>query len=115
MWTGGRFYFKPASDHFPLWIDAHRIRAVLYFDFRPDRLPQSKTAVHEHARVKQAIDALKAGKLTTFGQLMNASHRSLKDDYEVTGIELDTLAEEGQQLEGVLGSRMTGAGLVAVP
>ena len=41
---------------------------------------------------------------------MNASHRSLKDDYEVTGIELDTLAEEGQQLEGVLGSRMTGAG-----
>ena len=66
--------------------------------------------VHEHARVKQAIDALKAGKLTTFGQLMNASHRSLKDDYEVTGIELDTLAEEGQQLEGVLGSRMTGAG-----
>lgn len=45
---------------------------------------------NEHARVKQAIDALKAGKLTTFGQLMNASHRSLKDDYEVTGIELDT-------------------------
>ena len=71
---------------------------------------RAKHAVHEHARVKQAIDALKAGKLTTFGQLMNASHRSLKDDYEVTGIELDTLAEEGQQLEGVLGSRMTGAG-----
>ena len=41
---------------------------------------------------------------------MNASHLSLKEDYEVTGIELDTLAEEGQQLEGVLGSRMTGAG-----
>ena len=71
---------------------------------------RAKHAVHEHARVKQAIDALKTGKLTTFGQLMNASHRSLKDDYEVTGIELDTLAEEGQQLEGVLGSRMTGAG-----
>ena len=51
---------------------------------------RAKHAVHEHARVKQAIDALKAGKLTTFGQLMNASHRSLKDDYEVTGIELDT-------------------------
>lgn len=41
---------------------------------------------------------------------MNASHQSLKEDYEVTGLELDTLAEEGQHLEGVLGSRMTGAG-----
>ncbi len=67
-------------------------------------------AVSEHQRVIQAIHALKAGDLKKFGQLMNASHKSLKEDYEVTGIELDTLVEAGQQLEGVLGSRMTGAG-----
>lgn len=67
-------------------------------------------AVHEHQRVIKAIKALKAGELETFGELMNASHKSLKEDYEVTGIELDTLAEEGQKMEGVLGSRMTGAG-----
>lgn len=71
---------------------------------------RAKHAVYENQRVVKAIDALKAGKLETFGQLMNASHKSLKEDYEVTGIELDTLAEEGQHLEGVLGSRMTGAG-----
>lgn len=71
---------------------------------------RAKHAVYENQRVVKAIDALKADKLETFGQLMNASHKSLKEDYEVTGIELDTLAEEGQHLEGVLGSRMTGAG-----
>lgn len=71
---------------------------------------RAKHAVYEHQRVIKAIKALKAGDLKMFGQLMNASHKSLKEDYEVTGIELDTLAEEGQQLEGVLGSRMTGAG-----
>lgn len=71
---------------------------------------RARHAVHENYRVLKAITALKSGDLKTFGQLMNASHRSLKEDYEVTGIELDTLAEEGQKLEGVLGSRMTGAG-----
>lgn len=71
---------------------------------------RAKHAVHENQRVMKAIDALKAGDLKRFGELMNASHKSLKEDYEVTGIELDTLAEEGQHLEGVLGSRMTGAG-----
>jgi metallo-beta-lactamase family protein len=45
-----------------------------------------------------------------FGELMNASHVSLRDDYEVTGIELDTLVEEAWKIEGVVGSRMTGAG-----
>ena len=60
--------------------------------------------------MKEAIAALKNGNLPRFGQLMNASHRSLKEDYEVTGVELDALAEEGQKLPGVLGSRMTGAG-----
>lgn len=76
----------------------------------PVVLRRAKHAVYEHQRVIKAIKALKAGDLATFGQLMNASHKSLKEDYEVTGIELDTLAEEGQHLEGVLGSRMTGGG-----
>lgn len=71
---------------------------------------RARHAVTEHGRVIKAIQALKQGDLVMFGQLMNASHRSLKEDYEVTGMELDTLAEEGQRLEGVLGSRMTGAG-----
>ena len=71
---------------------------------------RARHAVTENQRVIKAIDALKKGDLQTFGQLMNASHKSLKEDYEVTGIELDTLAEEGQHLDGVLGSRMTGAG-----
>lgn len=71
---------------------------------------RAKHAVTEHHRVVKAIAALKAGEMKTFGELMNASHASLKNDYEVTGIELDTLAEEGQKIDGVLGSRMTGAG-----
>lgn len=71
---------------------------------------RAKHAVYEHHRVILAIEALKAGELQTFGKLMNASHLSLKEDYEVTGIELDALAEEGQKIEGVLGSRMTGGG-----
>jgi len=71
---------------------------------------RARHAVTEHQRVIKAIQALQAGELETFGQLMNASHQSLKEDYEVTGIELDTLAEESQRLAGVLGSRMTGGG-----
>ena len=53
---------------------------------------------------------LKTGDLAKLGQLLNASHKSLKEDYEVTGIELDTLAETAQKQEGCLGARMTGAG-----
>lgn len=71
---------------------------------------RARHAVYEHLRVIKAIEALKSGDLQTFGDLMNASHRSLKEDYEVTGIELDTLAEAGQRFPGVLGSRMTGGG-----
>ena len=57
-----------------------------------------------------AVSALKAGDLEKLGLLLNASHESLKNDYEVTGLELDTLAETSQKQEGCLGSRMTGAG-----
>jgi galactokinase len=66
--------------------------------------------VSEIERVKTAVAALKAGELLEFGKLMNASHDSLRDDYEVTGVELDTLVEEARKIKGVIGSRMTGAG-----
>ena len=64
----------------------------------------------ENQRTIKAVAALKANDITEFGKLMNASHVSLRDDYEVTGIELDTLVEEAWKVDGVIGSRMTGAG-----
>ena len=73
----------------------------------------NKRATHciaENQRVIDAASVLKAGDLAKLGQLLNASHKSLKEDYEVTGIELDTLAETAQKQEGCLGARMTGAG-----
>lgn len=73
-------------------------------------IKRAKHAVLENQRTLQAKDALVAGDLATFGQLLNASHASLRDDYEVTGIELDTLVAAAQAQEGVLGARMTGAG-----
>ena len=71
---------------------------------------RAKHAVYENQRTIRAVEALSAGDIAEFGRLMNASHVSLRDDYEVTGIELDTLAETAWQQEGVIGSRMTGAG-----
>lgn len=71
---------------------------------------RAKHAVYENQRTIKAVVALKAGDLETFGKLMNASHVSLRDDYEVTGKELDTLVEAAWKQEGVIGSRMTGAG-----
>ena len=74
------------------------------------RKKRAKHAVYENQRTLKAVAALKKGDLEEFGKLMNASHISLRDDYEVTGIELDTLAEEAWKVPGVIGSRMTGAG-----
>ncbi|WP_042357204.1 galactokinase [Bacillus rubiinfantis] len=71
---------------------------------------RAKHAVYENIRTLKALDELKAGNLEAFGQLMNQSHISLRDDYEVTGIELDSLVEAAWQQPGVLGARMTGAG-----
>lgn len=73
-------------------------------------LKRARHAISENERVKQAIQALKGKDMATFGQLMNASHASLRDDYEVTCPELDFMTAWAQQFEGVLGSRMTGAG-----
>ncbi|MEH7384213.1 galactokinase [Bacillus sp. JJ1521] len=73
-------------------------------------LKRAKHAVYENERTLEALKALTAGDLTEFGRLLNASHTSLRDDYEVTGKELDTLAEAAWAQDGVLGARMTGAG-----
>ncbi|MCI6018588.1 MAG: galactokinase [Schaedlerella sp.] len=77
---------------------------------RPVCVRRAKHAVYENQRTVKAVTALKNNDIAQFGQLMNASHVSLRDDYEVTGIELDTLVEEAWQCDGVIGSRMTGAG-----
>ena len=66
--------------------------------------------ISENQRVLEAVNALKVDNLKSFGRLMNESHDSLRDDYEVTGIELDTLVDEARKIDGVLGSKMTGAG-----
>ena len=74
------------------------------------RIQRAKHAVYENQRTIKAVEALQKNDVALFGELMNASHVSLRDDYEVTGIELDTLVEEAWKVEGVIGSRMTGAG-----
>ena len=73
-------------------------------------LKRAKHVVYEIDRTNKAVEALKNNDLKGFGLLMNQSHDSLRDDYEVTGIELDTLVEASRKVDGVLGSRMTGAG-----
>ena len=75
-----------------------------------NRLKRARHAVLENQRTLQARAALQAGDLDKFGRLMNASHVSLEHDYEVTGLELDTLVHTAWEQEGVLGARMTGAG-----
>ncbi len=81
-------------------------------NFIEDRIAQKRAlhVVEENARVLLAGKALKQGNINEFGLLMNASHQSLKDNYEVTGIELDAVAENAITIEGCIGARMTGAG-----
>ena len=76
----------------------------------PIAYKRARHVVGEVARTAAAVEALKKGEIAYFGELMTASHVSLRDDYEVTGPELDALAEAAWQVEGVLGSRMTGGG-----
>lgn len=73
-------------------------------------LKRAKHAVYENIRTVKALEELNKGNLEVFGKLINESHISLKNDYEVTGKELDTLAETAWKQEGILGARMTGAG-----
>lgn len=91
-------------------LDVWDFDAYSYLIQDPNRLKRARHAVFENQRTLQARHALEAGDLETFGRLMNASHVSLEQDYEVTGIELDTLVHTAWAQEGVLGARMTGAG-----
>lgn len=76
----------------------------------PIKIKRARHAVYENQRTLKAVKALENNDLALFGKLMNDSHISLRDDYEVTGIELDTLVSLAWGCEGVVGSRMTGAG-----
>jgi galactokinase len=78
----------------------------------PDELirRRARHVISENQRVLNAVSCLLKGDILQFGTLMNASHESLRDNYEVTGIELDTMVGAAQKINGVVGSRMTGAG-----
>ncbi len=71
---------------------------------------RARHAVNEQQHVVESLKALAVNDLEKFGELMNKSHNSLRDDYEVTGIELDTLVENARKVTGCLGARVTGAG-----
>ena len=71
---------------------------------------RARHVVGEVQRTKDAVEALRKGDVEKFGKLMCESHVSLRDDYEVTGLHLDTLAQEAWKIKGVIGSRMTGGG-----
>ena len=86
-------------------FEAHK--AVIGDDIK---IKRATHVVYECDRVLKSIEALNNNDIKLFGQLMNASHDSLRDLYEVTGIELDTLVDEARKIDGTVGSRMTGAG-----
>ena len=82
-------------------------KAVISDDIRRLR---AKHAVYENQRTIRAVEALKNNDIELFGKLMNASHVSLRDDYEVSCPEIDVLVEEAWKVPGVIGSRITGGG-----
>lgn len=91
-------------------LDAQTFDEYSYLIEDENRLKRARHAVWENQRTMQAQTTLEEGDLEKFGRLVNASHVSLEHDYEVTGIELDTLAHTAWKQDGVLGARMTGAG-----
>jgi galactokinase len=99
-------------------FDISRLSEVGYPQFfkAQDSIPdevvrrRARHVISENQRVLNAVNCLMKGDLPQFGALMNASHDSLKDNYDVTGFELDTLVEAARKIPGVLGARMTGAG-----
>ena len=91
-------------------LDADTFDQYSYLIKDANRLKRARHAVLENQRTLRAKEALVAGDLATFGRLLNASHVSLEHDYEVTGLELDTLVHTAWDQKGVLGARMTGAG-----
>ena len=76
----------------------------------PVKVRRAKHAVAENQRTIEAVKALKEGNITRFGELMNQSHISLRDDYEVSCEEIDILVDLAWKVPGVTGSRITGGG-----
>ena len=74
------------------------------------RQKRARHAVYENQRTIRAVEALKENRIEEFGKLMNESHRSLRDDYEVSCKEIDILVDLAWETEGVIGSRITGGG-----
>lgn len=102
------------QKHLP-GIKALRDVSPAQFEHYQDSLPEvvrrrCRHIVYENERVLQSVEALRGGDLATFGRLMNESHISLRDDYQVSCRELDVMVEAAWQVEGVYGSRLTGAG-----
>lgn len=91
-------------------LDSDTFDEYTYLIHSENRIKRARHAVSENQRTIEAKMALENNDLERFGRLMNASHISLEYDYEVTGIELDTLVHTAWEQEGVLGARMTGAG-----
>jgi galactokinase len=91
-------------------LDSEQFKKVKDSISSPAVRRRVRHVISENERVKQAAEALEKGDLKTFGKLMERSHSSLRDDYEVTGIELDTLFEKAKKFNGCIGTRMTGAG-----
>jgi galactokinase len=99
-------------------MEVSRLSEVGFMNFYKlqDRIPdevirkRARHVISENQRVLNAVSCLQKGDLPQFGALMNASHESLRDNYEVTGFELDALVDEARKVNGVVGARMTGAG-----
>lgn len=91
-------------------LSVERFNEIKHLITDEEQLKRATHAVTENERTKVAVEKLNAGDIEALGQLMNQSHISLRDDYEVTGFELDSLVEAAWEAEGVIGARMTGAG-----
>ncbi len=91
-------------------ISAEQFEKYKYLIEDPVVLKRATHVIYEIKRTLSAVEKLKNNEIKDFGKLMIDSHNSLRDLYEVSGIELDTLVEEALKSTGVLGSRMTGAG-----
>jgi galactokinase len=100
--------YKPIRNLSQLGVDEISVLDKYISD--PVVRKRAKHVISENGRVLEAVKVLRQNNIVRFGELMNQSHDSLKEDYEVTGRELDTLVYEGRKLKGVIGTRMTGAG-----
>ena len=112
-----RYETEVALNHYKKYVDIECLAELTISDLEKYKndlneivYKRCKHVVYECDRVLKAESAMKSGDVIKLGKLLNESHESLKDLYEVTGIELDTLAELAQNHPSCVGSRMTGAG-----